>query len=389
MDQDFSVSIDGVDQTKWDAIVHQFADANLFQTWAYGVARSGSRLGHVTLHYKGACVAAVQVRFAGLSRLRMGVAYIRWGPLCEKVAGEVNEKAFRQIVRAIRNEYAIRRGLIVRMLPALCSEMAEPYSRILKEEGYHFNVKGEPYRTILMDLRPSLEELERGFHQKWRKHLNRARKNNLEIIEGEEDSLFDALGDIYREMLDRKQFGGAADINVYKRARQYARHADTMRVILCKSEGEIVAGTLFSTMGDTAVDLFRATSDRGIKTYGSYLLQWKALEHLRHKGCRWYNLNGINPVRNPGGYQFKSQLAGKNGHDVSFLGVFDAYPHRVLRSLIAVAEGVRAKLKRKMRTPAGQTLPPQEHSFAASGQPQDGIQARTASPETKSESLVN
>jgi lipid II:glycine glycyltransferase (peptidoglycan interpeptide bridge formation enzyme) len=114
-----------------------------------------------------------------------------------------------------------------------------------------------------------------------------------------------------------------------------------MTVILCKLDGEVIAGALFSPLGDTAVDLFRATSNRGIKTYGSYLVQWRVLELLKQRGCIWYNLNGIDPANNPGGYQFKSQLAGKHAHDVCFLGPFDTYPNTVMRLLVAAGDRLR------------------------------------------------
>jgi len=56
-------------------------------------------------------------------------------------------------------------------------------------------------------------------------------------------------------------------------------------------------------------------------------------------------LSGINPAGNPGGYQFKSQLAGENGRDVYFLGPFDAYPNAALRLLTSVGERLRATVK--------------------------------------------
>jgi lipid II:glycine glycyltransferase (peptidoglycan interpeptide bridge formation enzyme) len=257
----------------------------------------------------------------------------------------MDDEVFRQIVRAMRNEYAVRRGLVVRLLPALIAEGNEPYSKILEEESYELNRSGHQYRTILMDVRPTLDDLERGFHQKWRKHLNRARKNNLEIVAGEDDSLFEALEAIYTEMAQRKQLASNSDITPYRRTQRDLAPAEKLRIILCRANGEVVAGALFSALGETAVDLFRATSDRGVRTYGSYLVQRRVLEHIKQHGCHWYNLSGINPARNPGGYQFKSQLAGKNGRDVYFLGPFDAYPNGALRLLTSVGERFRASVK--------------------------------------------
>jgi len=250
--------------------------------------------------------------------------------------------------------------LIVRLLPAIWQEDNEPYSEILKDEGYELNTNVAPYRTILMDIRSNLEELERGLHPKWRKHLNRARRNNLEVLEGEDDTLFVGLDSVYQEMIARKKFSGGADISSYRAAQEDLAPHEKMRVILCKEKEEIVAGAMFSAIGDTGVDLFRATSNRGVTTYGSYLVQWRVLVRLKEKGCMWYNLNGVNPSRNPGGYQFKSQLAGKFGRDVYFLGPFDAYPGRTKKTLMRCADTIRAMIKQRgLRRPNGE-VPPQK-----------------------------
>ncbi len=344
----FAAEVDSVDQGRWADIVRAFADSNLFQSWSYGLARARrSRLSHLVLKRGGHVVGAVQVRLAGLPYVRCAVAYARWGPLWNLRTRSKDDEAFRQMARAIHNEYAIRRGLIVRLLPALEGPEEGLYGEILREEGYELKSSAPQYRTILMNLHVPLDDLELGFHQKWRKHLNRARKNNLEIIEGQEDGLFQALGAIYMEMLERKRFSGHADIDLYRRTQQGLPPEDKMTVVLCRLQGEVVAGALFSALGDTAVDLLRATSDRGVRTYGSYLVQWRVLEHLRQRGCRYYNLNGINPARNPGGYQFKSQLAGRNGREVRFLGPFDAYPNAVMRLAVAIGERLRTGLKRR------------------------------------------
>jgi FemAB family len=342
----FSAEVDTVDKARWEEVCGDFLDANIHQTWPYAIVRSGrANVSHLVLKEGVRVLGAVQVRLAGLPYLRLGMAYIRWGPLWKPRTGERDDEVFRQIVRAIRNEYAVRRGLVVRLLPALCIEENEQYGKIFEEEGYELNRSGHQDRTILMDVRPALEDLERGFHGKWRKHLNRARKNNLEIVEGEEDGLFEALGAIYKEMVQRKQFAGRSDITPYRRTQRDLAPAEKLKIILCKADGQVVAGALFSALGETAVDLFRATSNRGVKTYGSYLVQWRVLEHIKQRCCHWYNLNGINPARNPGGYQFKSQLAGKNGRDVYFLGPFDAYPNAALRLLTSVGERFRASVK--------------------------------------------
>jgi len=70
--------------------------------------------------------------------------------------------------------------------------------------------------------------------------------------------------------------------------------------------------------------LFGATSNAGLASRGSYLLHWRLIEGLKRDGVVFYDLNGINPVRNPGTYKFKHDLAGSHGKEMRFLGRFDS-----------------------------------------------------------------
>jgi lipid II:glycine glycyltransferase (peptidoglycan interpeptide bridge formation enzyme) len=79
---------------------------------------------------------------------------------------------------------------------------------------------------------------------------------------------------------------------------------------------------------------------------GSYLLQWKAIEWMKNNGCRRYNLNGINPIVNPGSYHFKAGLSGKNGKDVYYLGRFDCFTGKINAALTHTADKVLPFMKK-------------------------------------------
>jgi len=345
---DFSFEVDTVSETDWSGVIVGFGDANLYQTWPYGIVRSGrDNLSHLLLRKGPAVVAVAQARIAKIPHLPSGVAYVHWGPLWKQRNVPADMEIFRQVVRALRTEYVGRRKLVVRIVPNLYESENAAYQRIFDEEGYTVQSRAPRRRTILMDLEPSLDELHKGLHQKWRYHLNKARKKNLEIVEGEEDHLFEAFRRIFGEMVDRKQLANFTGPDDCRKAQATLPPHEKVRVFLCKVEGEVCAGGICSALGDTAIYLFGATSNRGIKTYASYLTHWRMLEWVKTRGCRWYDLNGINPEKNPGGYQFKSQFAGAHGREVQLLGQFDAYPNVAMKWLVPVGELFRAKLSRR------------------------------------------
>ena len=213
-----------------------------------------------------------------------------------------------------------------------------------------------------MDLNPSLDSLREGMSGHWKRELKVAERKKLEIIEGEQDELFGTFIEIYKEMVSRKRFVEPNDIDKFRQIQASLPEDLKMRIMLCKSDDGICSGLICSAIGNTAVYLFGATSNSGMKSRGSYLLHWKLLETLKQQRIAVYNLNGINPVRNPGTYKFKSELAGAAGADRQFLGQFESHPFPLANLFIKGAETIRMTLRnvKKLRTNGWPTRPLQE-----------------------------
>jgi lipid II:glycine glycyltransferase (peptidoglycan interpeptide bridge formation enzyme) len=290
-------------------------------------------------------VAAAQARLIHVPLLGLGLAYIVWGPLFRSSDGPADSELFRRALRAIRTEYVEHRRLGLRIAPRIEDSKEEVFRPILEEEGFSHAATGKSYRTLILDLQPTLDDLQAGLHPKWRSHLRRAGKQDLELVSGEEDALLQGFNDIYSQMVDRKGLEDVTDISTVRAIQAKLLPEEKMKVVLCKLDGEVCAGGICSTLGSTGIYLYGATSNSGLKSYGSYLVHWRMLEWVKSQGCRWYDLNGINPAKNPGGYQFKTQFAGKNGREVRYLGQFDCYPNRVTKVLIGKAERSRATFR--------------------------------------------
>lgn len=323
LDGEYKAEFGPCDKDSWSPIVNSFQDANLYQTWPYDMVRYGRRgVVHMVLRKRDKVAAAAQARIVRLPGTRMGIAYMRWGPMWRLAGVPEDEEVFRQAIRALRNEFSCRRGLVLRVYPLVYRVENESLKKILREEGYQIQGGEKTDRTLIVDLTPSLEELRSALDQKWRNCLNRAEKNGLELILGEGEELFNEVTKIYWEMVRRKGLVELSDINHLKMVQRDLSPALRLKVILCRLNGEVCAGAIFSAIGTTGVYLSGATSDAGMKTNGSYLVQWAFVKWLKEKGFLHYDLNGINPDVNPGTYHFKRGLAGKRSRDVEFLGKF-------------------------------------------------------------------
>jgi hypothetical protein len=347
LEEGYTAEFDTVDKNEWHNIIDQFSDSNIYQTWSYDAVRCGEgNISHCVLRLNNKIVAAAQARIVRIPIIGLGAAYIRWGPLWQLRNQNNDPGIFRMAIRALRNEYVRRRGLVLRIFPILFDEDSELYQESLSQEGYKPTPKESAQRTLVLDIQPSIEELRKNLKQKWRNCLNKSERNQLEIIEGTDDHLFEEFIGLYRELLERKKFEEPNDINEFRMIQKDLLQKNKMGIFLSKSNGFNSAGAICTAIGDTGVYLFGATNDEGVKNKGSYLLQWKAIQWMKNNGCRYYNLNGINPETNPGSYHFKSGVSGKRGMDVQYLGRFDCYSGMVSATLARIADSVLPLAKR-------------------------------------------
>ncbi|MGI0084693.1 MAG: lipid II:glycine glycyltransferase FemX [Nitrososphaerales archaeon] len=337
----YTSEFDTVTERDWYERLLEFEDANIYQTWSYAEVSWGlDNTSHLVLKKDGRTVALAQVRVIKVPFVGIGIAYVRWGPIWRR-STKADEDVFRQVVRALRNELTCKRRLVLRLFPAVFDDDPLCYSTILKEEGFSILRGVSANRTILMDLSPSLDGLREGMMPHWKRELKIAERKQLQVIEGDQDELFGAFIEIYKEMVCRKQFAEPNDINHFRLIQAKLPKELKMRIMLCKSGDDICSGLICSAIGNKAIYLFGATSNSGMKSRGSYLLHWKLLETSKQQRIAVYDLNGINPVRNPGTYKFKRDFAGSNGRDVRFLGRFESHPGNLGELCVKSTESIR------------------------------------------------
>ncbi len=342
LESGYSYEVDVVDEENWHQLLRQFADANIYQSWSYGLVRSGQKnISHLLVKADARVVGIAQCRLETVPIIGAGIAYVIWGPLWRLRDVPTDKKLFRQVIRALRLEYVSRRGLLLRISPPLFEEDHAWAVAILNEEGFSRAHKGQGSRTIIMDLDPSIDELYERLRPHWKRELKAAQKLDLEIIKGAEDELFEQFIEIYKEMVARKQFVEPNDIYEFQNIQRGLPAGQKMTIMLCRSAEGTCAGIVTSAIGSTALYLFGATSTIGLKRRGSYLLQWQLIQRLKESHVPQYDLNGINPEANPGTYKFKSDLAGGKGRDVRLLGRFESCDNMISSLCVNIGERLR------------------------------------------------
>jgi lipid II:glycine glycyltransferase (peptidoglycan interpeptide bridge formation enzyme) len=308
-----AVQVDGQTPQSWSGILAQFADANIYQTWAYGAVRWGSRnLSHLVIRREGRVLAAAQLRIARLPLIPAGVAYLRWGPMCQTTGSLLDLTLVTATISALRQEYVKRRGLVLQIIPHAFSgsDRAATFQSSFSQSGMQPEPSLGHYQTIVVDLSPTAEVLRKRLDQKWRNQLNRAEKNGLVLEVSDGHEAYREFVRLYEAMWQRKRFKTSVDVQEFGRIQELLLGSARMQTFLARSDGQYVGALVSSLMGDTGIYLLGATNERARELKAAYFLQWQAMLWLKERGACWYDLGGIDPVANPGGYHFKSGLGG-------------------------------------------------------------------------------
>jgi hypothetical protein len=304
-DQLDRADIDAVTAAEWSQLLGRFEDANIYQTWSYGAVRWGEEnLSHLVLRRGGEVAGVAQVRIIRAGILNRGIAYVRWGPVCQWRGRELDPDTLRGMAEALRAEYVRKRHLFLRILPDAFEGSGRAAVFRAAFAGYETAPAESPGadRTIVVNLAPALDLLRKGLDQKWRNQLNRAEKNNLTVLEGRGSEHYGMFLKLYQEMWSRKKFDTTVDVEEFGRILNDLPEDLKFKILICQDKGVPVSGIVCSAVGSMGIYLLGATSEAGLNSKGAYLLQWSMIKWLKENGFKYYDLGGIDPDRNPGVY---------------------------------------------------------------------------------------
>ena len=316
----------------WDRALLRLPNPHLLQSWSWGAfkSRHGWRANRFLFREAGQTVAAAALLCRPVPRLPWAVCYVPKGPLLDWTDTALAARVLTELVALARRQGAI----LLKIDPDVYYAEAAPsfsprpanaaqVARLLKERGWRFSSEQIQFRnTVLLDLRPSEEELLAAMKQKTRYNVRLAARRGVvvrRISAAETPAQIDgALHTFYGLYLETSRRDGFL-------IRSPAYYLDVWRtfleegaahLLLAEVEGEALAGLMLFTFGQTAWYLYGASSGRRRKYMPNQLLQWTAIQQARAAGCTLYDLWGA-PDRldesDPmwGVYRFKLGLGGQ------------------------------------------------------------------------------
>ncbi len=202
----FRVEVDSLNPDAWTDVVEQFDDGCIHQTHSFGATIWGDeRVSHLLLFEEDIIVAASQVITVHIPGLGAGIAHCKFGPMWRR-DGQERLEIYREILSAMRKEYAVRRGLFLRVKPWERGVSAAPYAECRTAAGFRSEPKQPGYETFVLDIGNPLDELRAGLKPKWRYNLKKAEKRDIEIKQSSDLSGADDFMSVYGEMRAIKTF---------------------------------------------------------------------------------------------------------------------------------------------------------------------------------------
>ena len=346
-----TISTQFVDRQSWQRLAPSFVEFNCRHLWDFGVAcaeRVGAASEHVAVYDDDELIGLADVRVKRIPFFRTGIAYINGGPLvCREMDSTESLLRLRTVLDELVNKYVRHNKFVLRICPPIGNpSWNDEQASLFIDIGFNTAISLKPYRTFLLDLAPSLEDLRKGLDQKWRNNLKRSEKVDLFITTEKDISSFDQFEELYKPFIQKKKFKVDLTPSFYRKIQGHLAENEKFQVLLCYYEGECIAGHISSQLGNTAVNLFRANSEVALQLRAAYRLQWEGVRYAKEAGLKWYDLGGIDPDNNPGVYAFKK---GMGGIDTTAPGPFEYYPGRLKKTLIFRGEQMYRYLKRFMK----------------------------------------
>ncbi len=312
-------------EAAWEEFVGSHPRGNLLQSTAWGdfKARWGWRPHRFLVHRGGEPVAGAQVLLRPLP-LGHAVAYVPRGPVAEPH----DDEALASLWHALHEWARSRRVAWLTVEPnwPLPPEAVAPK---LATAGFRPAVRHvQPRATLVVDLRPELEEILARMKQKWRYNIRLSGRKGVKVRAGGEGD-FEAFYKLMRETGHRDGF--AVRPLAYYRDAWHAFQPGRSVLLLAEYGGDVLAGLLVFRHGRTAYYLYGASSRQERHRMPNHALQWAAIRWAKEQGCQVYDLWGI-PQEAAAGqqdghgglwgvYRFKR---GFGGRPVLYPGAFDA-----------------------------------------------------------------
>ncbi|MFF8861554.1 lipid II:glycine glycyltransferase FemX [Streptomyces sp. NPDC015139] len=268
----------------------------------------------------------------GAFSVKMGPPVVarRWSP--EAVKAAIAEPAAHRLADVPPTSY--EQGAVD--LAARLRRMGWRQSEAGGEEGF---AAGQPrYVCQVPFAGRSLEDVQRGLNQQWRRNVRKAEKAGVKVVRGGLDDL-PVFYDLYTETAERDRFI-PRPLPYFQRmwTALTAEHPDRMRLYLAHHEGEVLAAATMLVVGGHVWYSYGASTSRRREVQPNNAMQWRMMCDAHELGAHVYDFRGITDTLEESNHllgllRFK---VGAGGEAVEYVGEWDLPLNRLLHKALDV-----------------------------------------------------
>ena len=192
--------------------------------------------------------------------------------------------------------------------------IADPWVAVAEGSTAAGGNTGRPkVQTIWIDLSLGKDILFANLHKHVRNAVRRAAKIGVEVATTHDPKQISEFVDLCRSISSRKGFELRITLDFLNALLQDSRNRKAVEAALFVSlkDGRLGAGLLIMRVGQN-VHMIAAGTDRDLRQDRvGEACQWGVIESAIARGCSRYDLEGIDPAKNPSVYEFKKRLGGE------------------------------------------------------------------------------
>jgi hypothetical protein len=166
-------------------------------------------------------------------------------------------------------------------------------------------------QTIWLDLTGGRDAVWAGVHKGWRYDVRNAKRLGVETETSHAKQDIETFHALCREVSKLKKFNMSVSLAMITDLLRHRSEQIEAVLLIAKIRGEFAGGAVILRCGTSAHYFWGASDRRFRKECIGQAVQWAAVEWAVSSGCTLYDLEGIDPVANPGTFAFKSRMGGR------------------------------------------------------------------------------
>jgi lipid II:glycine glycyltransferase (peptidoglycan interpeptide bridge formation enzyme) len=172
--------------------------------------------------------------------------------------------------------------------------------------------------SMLLDLNGGVDEIQKKMSKNWRHNLKRSNKYSLTFERWDKPDPQE-LYMIYQEM---EVYKGIKEQYSFSQIESIIKNLGNNLILYrCLDKNkDLLAFRGIGVYGGSCLDMFAAATTKARKVYATYGLLWTIVQYCCENEILHYDLGGIDPVANPGVYNFKK---GTGATKVKYIGEWE------------------------------------------------------------------